>query len=86
MPEVEIPPSFKKSVRGKELRLRRAIAKTVELLGDNPRHPGLQAHPIQGCAGVWEAYVDRANRVTFHYDGPRIVLRKNCNHDILRRP
>ena len=41
---------------------------------------------MQGHRGVWEAYVDRANRVTFHYDGETIVLRKNCNHDILRRP
>ena len=42
---------------------------------------------MQGHRGVWEAYVDRANRVTFHYaDDGTIVLRKNCNHDILRRP
>lgn len=36
--------------------------------------------------GVWEAYVDRGNRVTFEYavDGS-IVLRNHCNHDILKR-
>jgi hypothetical protein len=33
-----------------------------------------------------ELVSDRKNRVTFHYDGGRIVLRKHCNHDILRRP
>jgi hypothetical protein len=63
-----------------------AIARCLELLADNPRHPGLRTHRVQGAPGVWEAYVDRANRVTFHYDGPAIVLRNNCNHDILRRP
>jgi hypothetical protein len=86
LPDLEIPPSFKRTVKKKDLPLQLAIARCLQLLADNPRHPGLQAHRIQGCAGVWEAYVDRANRVTFHYDGPKIVLRKNCNHDILRRP
>jgi hypothetical protein len=32
---------------------------------------------------VWEAYVDRANRVTFHYEVGRIVMRNHCNHDII---
>jgi hypothetical protein len=36
---------------------------------------------------VWEAYIDQANRVTFHWDDQgRIVLRRNCNHAILQRP
>lgn len=86
MPELEIPEAFKRSAKKKDMPLQRAIARCVELLADNPRHPGLQAHRMQGQPGVWEAYVDQANRVTFHYDGSTIVLRKNCNHDILRRP
>ena len=86
MAELEIPPSFKKTAKKKDATLQSAIARCVQLLGDNPRHPGLEAHKIQGCPGVWEAYVDRANRVTFHYVGEKIVLRKNCNHDILKRP
>ena len=39
-----------------------------------------------GAPGVWEAYIDDANRVTFHWDEGRIVLRKNCGHDILKNP
>lgn len=86
MPELEIPSSFKRTAKKKELPLRLAIARCVALLGENPRHPGLRTHRVQGTGGVWEAYVDQANRVTFHYDGDKIVLRNNCNHDILRRP
>ena len=86
MPEIDIPKSFKKTVKKKEPVLQAAIARCIALLATDPRHPGLEAHRVQGFPGVWEAYVDRANRVTFHYDGPRIVLRHNCNHDILRRP
>jgi hypothetical protein len=42
---------------------------------------------MQGYKGVYEAYVDKGNRVTFHYDDAgRIVMRNHCNHDILRSP
>jgi hypothetical protein len=85
VPEVTIPASFKRRAKKKEPQLQLAIARCVGLLAENPRHPGLHTHRVQGAPGVWEAYVDDANRVTFHYDGPRIVLRNNCSHDILNR-
>ncbi len=86
MPSVEIPETFAKILRKKPHELQGGILKCVFQLIENPRHPGLRAHRIQGAEGVWEAYVDKGNRVTFHYanDG-RIVLRNNCNHDILTR-
>gem|GEM_PF-5492247 len=31
-------------------------------------------------------YVDQKNRLTFHWDGGKIVLRTNCNHDIIKNP
>jgi hypothetical protein len=72
--------------RKKPRKLRESIARCVKLLGDSPRHPSLNVHRVLGKKGVWEAYVDRANRVTFHRDeAGRIVLRKNCGHQILRR-
>ncbi|MGH8933019.1 MAG: hypothetical protein ACRDZO_20940 [Egibacteraceae bacterium] len=86
MPQLEIPDHFRKVLHSKPAALQAAVLKCVARLGDNPRHPGLRTHRLQGAKGVWEAYVDKANRVTFHYgvDG-RIVLRNNCNHDILTR-
>jgi hypothetical protein len=36
---------------------------------------------MQGHRGVYEARVDRSLRLTFHWDGPVIVLRNNCKHD-----
>jgi hypothetical protein len=81
-----IPPAFRRIARGKPPRLREAIARCVELLGDDPRHPGLHTHRVQGSRGVWEAYVDAGNRVTFHWADGKIHLRNNCNHDILKRP
>jgi hypothetical protein len=85
LPELDIPPAFKRIAKKKDLSMQLSIARCLALLAENPHHPGLHTHRMQGSPGVWEAYVDGANRVTFHYDGPKIVLRNNCNHDILRR-
>jgi hypothetical protein len=65
--------------------MRAAIARCLVKLGKDPTIPGLRVHQVEGTPGVWEAYVDDANRVTFHYDGAVMVLRNNCNHDILKR-
>jgi len=66
-----------------------AVLRCVELLGSNTRHPSLKTHRVQGTKGVFEAYVDDANRVTFHYErgaeGRQIVLRHHCNHDIIKQ-
>lgn len=87
---LEIPPRFKKQLKKKPPQLQAAITKCVARLGENSRHQSLQTHELQSCKGVFEAYVDKANRITFHYEvreGQRhIVLRKHCNHDILRSP
>jgi hypothetical protein len=85
MPPYRIPPQFKKVLRKKESALQAAILECVARLGEDPTHPSLRVHRVQGKPGVWEAYVDKANRVTYHWEGSTIVLRMNCNHDIIRR-
>lgn len=87
---LDIPQRFKKQLQKKPPALQDAITECVERLGKNSRHPSLQTHELQSRKGVYEAYVDKANRITFHYEkreGQRyIVLRKHCNHDILKSP
>ena len=87
MPEYVIPPKFKKVLRKKPPQMQAAILECIARLAENPRHPSLQTHPVRGLrgGGVFEAYVDAANRLTFHYDAGRIVLRNNCNHSIIDR-
>jgi mRNA-degrading endonuclease YafQ of YafQ-DinJ toxin-antitoxin module len=63
-----------------------AILECVNQLGQDPRHPGLHTHKVKGHKGVWEAHVDKANRLTFEWDDDVLVLRNNCNHEVLRRP
>ena len=86
---VVIPPSFHRRLRKKSGEFQAAILECVERLGDDPRHPGLHTHKVKGAKGsVFEAYVDKSNRVTFHYDDEgRIVMRNNCTHDaVLKSP
>jgi hypothetical protein len=85
MPEVVVDETFKKRLRRKTPDLQAAIYECIDRLADDPRHPGLRVHRVQGVAGVWEAYVDQANRLTFHWEEGAIVLRNHCNHDILTR-
>jgi len=56
----------------------RAVKKTIKLLAENPRHPGLQTHPFLSLNGpngekVFEAYAQQktsaAYRVFWYY-GP----------------
>lgn len=81
-----VTPRFKKVLAKKDKRMQDAVRACILQLAENPRHPGLQAHRMQGHSGVWECYVDAGNRVTFHYEDNTIVLRNNCNHDVLNRP
>ena len=82
-----VSPFFKKQFEKKTPAMQAAIAECIDRLAENPRHPSLQTHPVRGCPGVFEAYVDKGNRLTFSYDDSVIVLRNHCNHDILtRRP
>jgi hypothetical protein len=88
LPPLRIPHSFAKELDKKEAKLAAAISEAVNRLAENPRHQSLQTHPVQGTKNprIFEAYVDRKNRVTFHWDDDAIVLRAHCNHDILKRP
>ena len=82
---VSIPHPFKKSLSKKSPEMVAAILECVKRLADDPRHPGLRAHRVHGHEGVWEAYVDKGNRVTFHFEDGVVVMRKHCNHTIIDR-
>lgn len=85
MPKYEVTKPFKKRLKKKPPAMQGAILECIMRLAENPRHPGLRTHRVQGQDGVFEAYVDGGNRLTFHYEGDLIVLRSHCNHDMLER-
>ena len=87
MSDYVIPPKFKKILNGKPPQMQAVILECIARLAENPRHPSLRTHPVRGVkgGGVFEAYVDGGNRLTFHYEDGKIVLRNNCNHSIIDR-
>ena len=86
MPALEIPERFKKRLEKKGKRAPQLVAAILECvlrLGKNPHHPGLHSKRVKGVSGVFESYVDDANRVTWQWGDNCIVLRNHCNHDIV---
>ena len=78
---IRIEKRFKKRLKKKPKEKREAVEAAVTQLRKDHRHAGLHTHRMWGHKGVWEARIDGGNRLTFHWDGPRIVLRNHCNHD-----
>ena len=83
---VEVTPRFRREYRKKPPPMQDAIREAVTQLRADHTHPGLRTHRVQGSPGVFEARIDGGNRLTFHWDGKTIVLRRHCNHAILGRP
>jgi hypothetical protein len=82
---VKLEDTFEERLLKKTHAVQGSILECIKRLTDNPRHPGLHTHRVQGSPGVFEAYVDDANRVTFHYENGTIVLRNHCNHSVVSR-
>ncbi len=86
-PRVRIDNAFRKRLEKKPAPMQAAILASIERLVDNPGHPGLKTHSLQGMPGVFSSSVDRGNRLTWQRDGDVIVLRNHCNHDqVYRHP
>ena len=84
--QVVVESRFRRRLKRKGRWMQEAIAECIQRLSEDPTHPGLNVHRVQGAPGVWEAYIDQANRLTFHYDDDgRIVLRNHCNHSIVKQ-
>ena len=78
---------FKNSYQELAPPLKKKFAKQLDFLLTNPRHPSLQAHPIEGVHGIYEARVDLQYRFTFTKDGDTYILRVIGNHDeVLKHP
>jgi len=65
MPRVKAGLRFKKAYKNLSPELQAKVIKALKLFEDNPRHPSLQAKPVQGIRGVYEARVDQSYRMTY---------------------
>jgi mRNA interferase RelE/StbE len=81
---LRVPKRLKKKLRAKPEPTRRAIAGCLRQLEDDPFHPGLRTKKMGGRGGnIFESRASRGDRVTWFWDGPRIVVEDHCKHDIV---
>ncbi|MCO5385757.1 DNA helicase [Desulfosporosinus sp.] len=57
--------------------------KALRFLAENPRHPSLHTHKIEGTVFI-EAYANMDIRIIFERTNDTIVLRAVGHHDILK--
>jgi len=83
----DVTTNFKRKYKKKIQIAQKSIDDTIELLIDNPHHPGLHTHKVQGTTKIFEAYINDEARLTFEYVENSIIFRTNCNHNtVLKNP
>jgi len=88
MPKIKFTQRFLKSYAHLPASVKEKLKKQIALLSENPRHPSLQAKPIKGVIGIYEARVDQDYRMTYERVEPdTLILRVIGKHDeTIRRP
>lgn len=83
----DVTNNFKRKYKKKIPIAQKSIDDTIGFLIDNPHHPGLHTHKVQGHTKIFEAYINDEARLTFEYAANSIIFRTNCNHNkVLRSP
>ena len=82
MPKIEASPRFDKAFSKLEKRVRKAVERTILLLSDNPRHPGLHVKRLKSTEAIYAARVSRGVRLTFEAIGEETILLRSVGpHD-----
>ncbi|MHB1537562.1 MAG: hypothetical protein ACYCUM_04615 [Solirubrobacteraceae bacterium] len=81
---LRIPRNLKKKLEKKPPEMQAAIVACLRQLQEDWRHPSLQSSKLGGTDGIYHAKVSRGNRITFFWEGDRIVIENHCHHDILK--
>lgn len=62
------------------------LRKKLAIFSENPVHPSLRVHKIQGTEALWEFSVNMDIRVLWFYEGDELVALLDIgHHDILNR-
>jgi len=83
---VTYEPSFLRDYVSLPESVRRRAEKQIRVLLQNPRHPSLRAHKIQGSTDIYEARVTGGYRMTYKIAGETLRLRRIGAHEIYRSP
>lgn len=65
--------------------LKEKARKAFFLFKENPRHQSFQTHHIKGTGNpkIFEGYLDKGYRFTFHYEDDAAVFRRIGPHSII---
>jgi mRNA-degrading endonuclease RelE of RelBE toxin-antitoxin system len=82
MPELETSERFEQAYELLPFEIRKKVAKAMQLLAENPRHPSLQTKLVKGIRGVYEARVDQSYRMTYQrLPNDLLLMRVVGKHD-----
>jgi len=62
--------------------VQKKFKKQIRFLAENPKHPSLQIHRIQGTA-YWEFYIDRSYRCIIRQEGTVFYLLAAGPHKVV---
>jgi hypothetical protein len=86
---LRVPKPLRKKLAKKSAQAQGSIVACIRQLRIDWRYPALKAKKLEGRTvdgeQVFEARATRGDRVTFYWEGPRIVIENHCKHDLLKR-
>ena len=81
---LRVPKRLRKKLRNKPESTRRAIARCLKRLQENPHYPSLRTKKMEGRGGVvFESRASQGDRVTWYWAGSRIIIEDHCKHDVI---
>ena len=83
--EINILESFREDYKRLPKNIQAKADKQLRFLIENPKHPSLKVHRIEGTHGFWEFYVDRSYRCVYTQEGDVAVLRYIGPHDVIEK-
>jgi mRNA-degrading endonuclease YafQ of YafQ-DinJ toxin-antitoxin module len=83
--KIRLTGTFRKDYRRLPKEVQGKADKQLRFLMENPKHPSLKIHRIEGTHGFWEFYVDRFYRGIYTQEGDVLVLRYIGPHDIIEK-
>lgn len=79
-------PRFKREFSALPERLKERARKKLALFVQNPQHPSLQTHKMEGWGEIWEGWITGDYRFTFFKQGNTYTLRRIGTHEIYKSP
>jgi mRNA interferase RelE/StbE len=64
--------------------IRKRVDKQLQHLLENPQHPSLRLHKMEGYPNMWEISVTINYRIIFNIENDEYILIRVGTHDILK--